>query len=247
MWSHAVAHGDASDRRADFYHLAGDFVSHNHRQPGRRRAHLGVMNRQARAACAHLDQRLLRTRPRNRTLLQLERRADGVQHHRSHTRALRLDDPRAGLEGSYFTSTQLAVGCCCQKAGQGAELAKVHRVALVTTPLTSSHKSMLLPEAAAEISTALKSHTGYASPSCLSMRLVPAPRLMAGPPSTDAYNRTVGFQRHGTGWVVVGVSRIPVTLAVAASRGQTTWIGASTAVGSGVTCSTTRRGSPPTR
>src|ERR1700730_17568784 len=79
------------------------------------------------------------------------------------------------------------------------------------------------------------------------MRLTPAPRLTAGPPSTDANRRTFGFQRHSTVWLELEDSSTPVTLAESASRGQTTWTGASTAVGSGVTCSTRIRGSPPTR
>src|ERR1700736_4855470 len=43
------------------------------------------------------------------------------------------------------------------------------------------------------------------------------------------------------------MSSTPVILALTPSRGQTTWIGASTASGNGVTFSTISLGSPPTR
>src|ERR1700730_17048173 len=79
------------------------------------------------------------------------------------------------------------------------------------------------------------------------MRLTPEPRFTGGAPSTEANRRTTGLHLHGTGEVEPGDSSTPVTLAEVALRGHTTWIGASTDVGSGATCSTRSRGSPPTR
>src|SRR5579884_1937047 len=84
------------------------------------------------------------------------------------------------------------------------------------------------------------------------MRLMPEPRFWVGPPSTEAYSRTLGFQRHGTAWYVPessepGCSSTPVMLAAVGVPGQTTSMGASTAVGNGVTFSTSSLGSPPTR
>src|SRR6516162_4380990 len=115
-------------------------------------------------------------------------------------------------------------------------------------PLTSIQKSMDFPAFAAEMSTPLKSQTGYVKPASLTTRLAPLPAFSVGPPSTEAYRRTVGFQRHGTEVVVPGLSSTPEMFARDGVWAQTTWIGASMAVfGSGVTCSTRMRGSPPTR
>src|SRR5579859_16271 len=99
------------------------------------------------------------------------------------------------------------------------------------------------------MSTELKSQTGYVTPPSFAMRLLPVLTRVVGPPSTDAYRRTVGFKRHGRGWMVFGVRRTPLILADTpeASFGHTIWIGASTAVGRGATFSTRMRGSPPTR
>src|SRR5207244_5185229 len=53
-------------------------MAHDDRQSRRRRAHFGVVHRQACAARAHLDQSLVWSRPGYRPLFELERSTDGV-------------------------------------------------------------------------------------------------------------------------------------------------------------------------